>query len=43
MQMMEGFPTCALAVLDFDVDSWHSLAFHGGKLLDFIPPARLPT
>jgi phosphohistidine phosphatase len=34
------FPTCALAVLDFDTD-WADLAEHSGKLAAFVKPADL--
>jgi phosphohistidine phosphatase len=39
-EMKEKFPTCALAVLDFDVESW-SDATGGGILLEFIRPRDL--
>jgi phosphohistidine phosphatase len=32
------FPTCALAVLDFDVQHWNELAGGTGALIDFIQP-----
>jgi phosphohistidine phosphatase len=38
--MREKFPTCALTVLDFDVESW-SDASSGGILLEFIRPRDL--
>jgi phosphohistidine phosphatase len=38
--MREKFPTCALAVLDFDVESW-SDAGSGGILLEFLRPRDL--
>jgi phosphohistidine phosphatase len=34
----EKFPTCALAVLDFDVGRWRDLAQGSGKLADFVRP-----
>jgi phosphohistidine phosphatase len=37
----EKFPTCALAVLDFDVDAWRDIAFGKGKLADFVRPKDL--
>ncbi|MBS0275083.1 MAG: histidine phosphatase family protein [Proteobacteria bacterium] len=39
-EMREKFPTCALAVLDFDVESW-SGAGSGGILLEFLRPRDL--
>ncbi|HSM94749.1 MAG TPA: histidine phosphatase family protein [Rhizomicrobium sp.] len=38
--MREKFPTCALAVLDFDVESW-SDATGSGILLEFVRPRDL--
>jgi phosphohistidine phosphatase len=38
--MREKFPTCALAVLDFEVESW-SDAGSGGILLEFLRPRDL--
>jgi len=38
--MREKFPTCALAVLDFDIESW-SDAGSGGILLEFLRPRDL--
>jgi phosphohistidine phosphatase len=37
----EKFPTCALAVLDFDVDAWRDIALGKGKLVDFVRPKDL--
>jgi phosphohistidine phosphatase len=37
----EKFPTCALAVLDFDVDVWSEIAPGAGVLTDFIRPRSL--
>jgi phosphohistidine phosphatase len=34
--LFEKFPTCALAVLDFDVEAWRDIA--SGELVDFIRP-----
>jgi phosphohistidine phosphatase len=39
--MEEKFPTCALAVLDFDIARWADAAPDGGKLIDFIRPKDL--
>ncbi len=41
MHMMEGFPTCALAVLEFPAEHWMELSFHSAKLRDFVTPAGL--
>ncbi len=38
--LREKFPTCALAVLDFDVESWSDVT-GGGILLEFIRPRDL--
>ena len=37
----EKFPTCALAVLDFDVERWRDLKPGEGKLVDFVRPKDL--
>ena len=37
----EKFPTCALAILDFDVGRWRDVAQGGGKLKDFVRPKDL--
>ncbi len=37
----EKFPTCALAILDFDVNRWRDLEPGSGKLTDFIRPKDL--
>jgi phosphohistidine phosphatase len=34
----EKFPTCALAILDFDVGRWRDVAPSSGKLVDFVRP-----
>lgn len=39
--LAEKFPTCALAVLDFEVPSWRSIAPGTGTLHDFIRPKSL--
>ncbi len=36
--LAEKFPTCAVAVLDFDVGSWREIASGTGVLVDFIRP-----
>lgn len=41
-EMREKFPTCALAVLDFDVETWRDVA-GGGILLEFIRPRDLKS
>jgi len=35
------FPTCALAVLDFDTAHWHDVAAHSGTLVAFVRPKDL--
>jgi len=37
----EKFPTCALAILDFDVGRWRDVAPGTGKLVDFVRPRDL--
>jgi phosphohistidine phosphatase len=37
----EKFPTCALAVLDFDVGRWRDVRENSGKLADFVRPRDL--
>ena len=37
----EKFPTCALAILDFDVGRWRDVAPGTGKLVDFVRPKDL--
>ena len=39
--MGEKFPTCALAVLQFDTESWSGIAPGTAKLARFLTPARL--
>lgn len=40
--LREKFPTCALAVLDFDGDAWSKLEPGSGALTDFLRPKDLP-
>lgn len=40
-ELREKFPTCALAVIDFDIESWGSLSPSTGELHDFIRPKAL--
>ena len=37
----EKFPTCALAILDFDAGRWRDVAPGTGKLVDFVRPKDL--
>jgi phosphohistidine phosphatase len=37
----EKFPTCALAILDFDIGRWRDVREAGGKLVDFVRPKDL--
>jgi phosphohistidine phosphatase len=37
----EKFPTCALAILDFDVGRWRDVVQGTGKLVDFVRPRDL--
>ena len=38
-RMMQKFPTCALAVLDFDMETWKEMAIRKGRLDRFVTPA----
>jgi phosphohistidine phosphatase len=40
-QMRDKFPTCALAVLEFDVNHWRDVEPAAGALFDFIRPRDL--
>lgn len=37
----EKFPTCACAILDFDIGRWRDVAPSSGKLVDFVRPRDL--
>jgi phosphohistidine phosphatase len=37
----EKFPTCALAILDFDIGRWRDVEKGAGKLVDFVRPKDL--
>ncbi|HEX2594823.1 MAG TPA: histidine phosphatase family protein [Rhizomicrobium sp.] len=37
----EKFPTAALAIIDFDIDSWKALKTTSGSLVDFVRPRDL--
>jgi phosphohistidine phosphatase len=39
--MEEKFPTSALAVIDFEIDSWKALRPGTGRLVDFVRPKDL--
>ena len=38
-RMMQKFPTCALAILDFDMETWQEAAIRKGRLDRFVTPA----
>eukprot|EP01037_Dinobryon_pediforme_P013374 gene13374-13489_t len=40
-RLRSGMPTCGLAVLDFDVESWSNVTERAGRLERFIIPADL--
>ena len=40
--LAEKFPTAALAVIDFDIETWRDLAPATGRLTLFMTPKRLP-
>jgi phosphohistidine phosphatase len=42
-QMREKFPTCALAVLEFDIAHWRDIEPGTGVLVDFIRPRDLKS
>lgn len=35
------YPTAATAIIDFPVDDWSEVGWHGGELADFMIPRRL--
>lgn len=37
----QDYPTCATAVIDFDINIWTQLRFHSGLLVDFAIPREL--
>jgi phosphohistidine phosphatase len=37
----EKFPTCALAILDFDIGRWRDVVPSSGRLVDFVRPRDL--
>ncbi|HEY2068875.1 MAG TPA: histidine phosphatase family protein [Rhizomicrobium sp.] len=39
--MREKFPTCTLAVLDFDIAEWSEMEAGGGALVEFVRPRDL--
>ncbi|HXZ17999.1 MAG TPA: histidine phosphatase family protein [Roseiarcus sp.] len=40
-RMAQKFPTCAVAVLDFEVSSWEDVERRGARLALFLTPAEL--
>jgi phosphohistidine phosphatase len=40
-RLLEKFPTAALAVIDFPIDTWSALAPHSGRLDRFVTPRAL--
>lgn len=42
-RLRAGMPTCALAILDFDCDTWSDITAHKGRLDRFIIPDDLNT
>lgn len=42
-EVEEKFPTCSLAEMEFDVESWEDLAPGTGKLLRFVRPRDLDS
>ncbi|HEY4125476.1 MAG TPA: histidine phosphatase family protein [Rhizomicrobium sp.] len=39
--MAEGFPTCALAIFEFDIETWKQLEAGQGELTSFLRPKDL--
>ncbi len=37
---IDNMPTCAIAQIQFDINSWESITEHSGKLLDFDYPKK---
>ncbi|GAA6191918.1 histidine phosphatase family protein [Phaeobacter sp. NW0010-22] len=35
------YPTCATAVIEFDISDWGSLQWHSGRVLNFVLPREL--
>ena len=40
-RLLEKFPTAALAVIDFQIDTWSALTPHSGRLDRFVTPRAL--
>ena len=40
-RMRQKYPTCGLAVLDFDVESWNKIAAKSGRLERFVTPVAM--
>ncbi len=40
-QMAEGFPTCALAIFEFDIEAWKTLEAAQGELFTYLRPKDL--
>lgn len=40
-RMSQKYPTCGLAVLDFEIEDWRDLALRSGRLDRFVTPASL--
>lgn len=40
-RMAQKYPTCGLAVLDFDIEDWRDLSPRSGRLDRFVTPASL--
>ncbi len=39
--MAEGFPTCALAIFEFDIETWKKLTAAQGELITYLRPKDL--
>ncbi len=37
---IDNMPTCSIAQIKFDVDSWYSITEHSGKLIEFYYPKK---
>ena len=40
-RLRDGFPTCAIAIVDFAVEAWSGIAPRGGRLDRFVTPKSL--
>lgn len=41
-ELYTGYPTCAVTVVEFDVDGWKEITADAGRLISFLTPRGLP-